>query len=213
VGDARLLTAGVFTALVGMAWLSRISATTGYFPRIALPMLLLGLGIGTALTPLTTAGVAGVDPKDAGAASGVVNVAQQLGGSLGLGILITVFAAASRAAGRHPVGATVRLQSEHQLAHAVATSLRGSAVFLALGFGVVALVMRRPRRRADQEMVSSQSPSEAGATLPAPAPASTMFPPTRVWAPRMQERRVVEASDAVDVLAHWPTVNDERKCS
>ncbi|MGH9017745.1 MAG: MFS transporter, partial [Acidimicrobiales bacterium] len=142
VGDGRLLTVGVFTALVGMAWLGRITETTPYFPGIALPMLLLGLGIGTALTPLTTAGVAGVAPEDAGAASGLVNVAQQLGGSLGLGILITVFSAASRAATVHPVGATVALQARHELALGVATALKGSAVFLALGFVVVAALMR-----------------------------------------------------------------------
>jgi EmrB/QacA subfamily drug resistance transporter len=143
VGNTRLLIGGVFMAMVGMAWLSRISADTAYFPQIALPMLLLGLGIGTALTPLTTAGVAGVDPEDAGAASGVVNVAQQLGGSLGLGILVTVFASASRTAAHHPVGSTARIQAQHVLAHAVATSLRGSALFLVLGLAVVVVVMRR----------------------------------------------------------------------
>ncbi|HXQ76040.1 MAG TPA: MFS transporter, partial [Acidimicrobiales bacterium] len=132
VGNTRLLIGGIFLAVVGMAGLSRISADSSYFPRIALPMLLLGLGIGTALTPLTTAGVAGVEPQDAGAASGVTNVAQQLGSSLGLGILVTVFAAADRAA-RHSPAATARLQTQRALAHAVTTSLRGSAVFLALG--------------------------------------------------------------------------------
>lgn len=47
-----------------------------------------------ALSPLTTAGIAGVADHDAGTASGLVNVAHQLGGSLGLGLLVTVFAAA-----------------------------------------------------------------------------------------------------------------------
>ena len=65
-------------------------------------MALLGIGIGAALVPLTTAGIAGVAADDAGAASGLVNVAQQLGGSLGLGILITVFAAASGSRAAQP---------------------------------------------------------------------------------------------------------------
>jgi hypothetical protein len=179
--------------MVGMAWLSRISADTSYFPQIALPMLLLGLGIGTALIPLTTAGMAGVEPKDAGAASGVTNVAQQLGSSLGLGILVTVFAAASRSAAHHPVGVTVRLQAQQQLAHGVATSLKGSAIFLSLALAVVFFVMR-PRRSASTESL----PAESGAMAhKGDAVSSLVFPP----------RRSV-------VLAEETSVDlDERKCS
>jgi hypothetical protein len=83
--------------------------------------------------------VAGVAPKDAGAASGVVNVTQQLGSSLGLGILVTVFAAASRAQVQH--GAPLAM------AHAVATALAGSTIFLGMALVVVLVVMRRPALR------------------------------------------------------------------
>ena len=143
VGTIRLLTYGVLATVVGMAWLSRISAGTPYFPQIAAPMLLLGIGIGTALTPLTTAGIAGVAPRDAGAASGLVNVAQQLGGSLGLGILVTVFSAASHT-GAGLRGTAPHVEAQRDLAHAVATALTGSAIFLALALGVVMVIMRRP---------------------------------------------------------------------
>ena len=70
-------------ALVGMLWLSQISAGADYLTQMAMPMVLLGIGMGSAFTPLTTAGMAGVADRDAGAASGLVNVAQQLGGTLG----------------------------------------------------------------------------------------------------------------------------------
>ena len=69
-GSVRLLVGGVAMAFVGMVWLSRLTADTPFFPSIVLPMALLGLGIGSALVPLTTAGIAGVEPDDAGAASG-----------------------------------------------------------------------------------------------------------------------------------------------
>ncbi|HWB21805.1 MAG TPA: MFS transporter [Gaiellaceae bacterium] len=145
VSDARLLTFGVAMAFVGMVWLSRISIDTHYFPQIAVPMLLLGIGMGLALTPLTAAGIAGVAPHEAGAASGLVNVATQLGSSLGLGILITVFAAANRAAAHNPLaGISARLEAQHELARSVSASLTGSAVFFALGLAVVIFVMRRP---------------------------------------------------------------------
>jgi EmrB/QacA subfamily drug resistance transporter len=146
VGNARLLAGGVFVAMVGMAWLSRLSVDTPLFPQIVLPMALLGIGIGSALVPLTTAGIAGVRPDDAGAASGLVNVAQQLGGSLGLGILVTVFAAASHASLPHPAGgSSLHTAAQQQLAFAIGRALTGSAVFLALGLVVVVGVMRIPR--------------------------------------------------------------------
>src|SRR6185436_9749864 len=95
--------AGLTLAVIGLGWLSRLTAGTGYFPHIAVPLAILGIGIGIAFAPLTTAGIAGVAPGDAGAASGLLNVSQQLGGSLGLAILITLFAAASRSAADHPL--------------------------------------------------------------------------------------------------------------
>ena len=157
VGNYRLLAGGVLTAMLGMAWLSRLSAHSAYFPHIAVPMVLLGLGVGTAFAPLTNAGIAGVAPADAGAASGLVNVAQQLGGSIGLGILVTVFAAAIHA-GAHQ---TTTLA----LAHGVATALTGSALFLALALFVVVVVMRPASATAamvESEDVAGDEPMELG---------------------------------------------------
>jgi EmrB/QacA subfamily drug resistance transporter len=132
IGAMPLLLVGLTLALSGLVWISRLSETTAFFPGIALPLALLGSGMGMALTPLTAAGIAGVAPNDAGAASGVVNVSQQLGGSLGLGILVTVFASTQRSDGG---------SSTHALAHAVSSALTGSAILLGLGLAVVLLVM------------------------------------------------------------------------
>jgi EmrB/QacA subfamily drug resistance transporter len=145
VGETPLLIGGLLVALAGMAWLSRVAEGSGYFPQIALPLVLLGAGMGVAFTPLTSAGIAGVAAEDAGAASGLVNVAHQLGGSLGIGILVTVFAAAERSTAASPLAGLGRAaQARHELAHAVLTSLTGSAILLALGLAVVVTVMRRP---------------------------------------------------------------------
>jgi EmrB/QacA subfamily drug resistance transporter len=137
-GNTAILIAGLVVAVVGLSWLSRVSAGTDYFPHIAVPLAILGTGIGIAFAPLTTAGIAGVAQGDAGAASGLLNVSQQLGASLGLGILITVFAAARRA--------TDDLGAKGELAHAVGTALTGSAIFLAIALAVVVFVIRRPSR-------------------------------------------------------------------
>lgn len=146
-GGMPLLIGGIATALVGMVWLSRISIGVDYFPSILLPMVLLGLGIGTAFTPLTASAITGVAPADAGAASGLVNAAQQLGGSIGLGVLVTVFAAASRAAADTvPDGASAALSARYELAHAVSAAVTGSAVLLAAALAVATLVMAGRRQ-------------------------------------------------------------------
>jgi predicted MFS family arabinose efflux permease len=134
VGNTRLLTGGLVVGLIGMTWLSQIGDGTPYFPQIAVPLPLLGIGMGAALTPLTSAGIAGVAPKDAGAASGLVNTAHQLGGALGISVLVTVFTAAGGG------------ENADELAHGVASALTGSVVFLALGLLVVVAVIARPAR-------------------------------------------------------------------
>jgi hypothetical protein len=121
-----------------MAWLAHASANSSYWTAVALPMLLLGFGNGTALGPLTVAGVRGVEYHDAGAASGLVNVAHQLGGTLGLGILIVVFAAA------HHEAATAGAV----LAGQISTALAGGALFLLAGFVVTLLVIMRAEAAA-----------------------------------------------------------------
>jgi EmrB/QacA subfamily drug resistance transporter len=143
-GSSRVLVGGIATALVGMVFLGRVGPATPYLTGVAIPMAILGLGAACAFTPLTTAGVAGVDAADAGAASGLVNVAHQLGGSLGLGVLVTVFAS-TLASG--PAG-TRASASTHgtAVAHAISTALTVGAAMLALALAV-ALVVARSRRR------------------------------------------------------------------
>jgi EmrB/QacA subfamily drug resistance transporter len=132
-GNGRLLAAGLAITLVGMAWLSRLSADTVYLTGIALPMVLIGAGQGASLGPLTASGIAGVQGEDAGAASGLVNVAHQLGGSLGLGILVTVAAGAGSEA----------LGANDLLAERVGAAFTGSTVMLGVALAVVLALIAR----------------------------------------------------------------------
>jgi predicted MFS family arabinose efflux permease len=134
-GNAAVLAAGLAISSIGMAWLGRLSAGTPYLTGIALPMILIGAGQGLALGPLTAAGIAGVDPADAGAAGGVTNVAHQLGGSLGLGVLVAVFAAADSST----------LHGAELLAHRIGASLTVGAGLLALAL-VIALAAQPAER-------------------------------------------------------------------
>lgn len=134
-GNARLLAFGLGTTLLGMAWLSRVDSGTAYWLGVALPMLLIGAGQGMTLSPLTAAGIAGVPAQDAGAASGIVNVAHQLGNSLGLAILVALAAFGAR-----------QLDGAALLAHRVTVALDGAAAMLALALLLV-LVARKGRRQ------------------------------------------------------------------
>jgi EmrB/QacA subfamily drug resistance transporter len=133
VGPFRVLIGGLALALIGLLWLSRVSTTTDYWLGIALPMLLVGGGMGLAFTPLTQAAIQGVDNHDAGAASGLVNVFQQLGSTLGIGLLVTVFAAASEGTGAKA------------LIEGVPSTITVSAALIALALAV-ALTLMRPTR-------------------------------------------------------------------
>jgi len=77
-----VLLTGVVLTTVGMAWLSRLGLPTPYLTGVALPMVLIGAGQGLTLAPLTSSGVDGVAPADAGAGSGLVNTVHQIGSAL-----------------------------------------------------------------------------------------------------------------------------------
>jgi EmrB/QacA subfamily drug resistance transporter len=135
LSNLQLMAGGVGLALAGMVWLSQLSSATEYFPQIALPMVLLGTGIGMAIIPLTAASIEGVEPQDAGAASGLVNVAQQMGSAVGLAVMVTIFGAASRPSAGQP--------AQDALAHGVSSALTGSAAFLLAAFTVIVVLVRR----------------------------------------------------------------------
>ncbi|KRK36132.1 MFS transporter [Levilactobacillus parabrevis] len=89
-GNGGLLVIGIALTAIGMVWMSRFTPAVGYWWGIAAPMVIVGIGQGFSLSPFTAAGVAHTRGSDAGAASGVVNVMHQIGGSVGLSILVTV---------------------------------------------------------------------------------------------------------------------------
>jgi EmrB/QacA subfamily drug resistance transporter len=150
-GAKPLMVAGLIPALAGMAWLSQLSAGSTYLSGVLGPMLLLGGGMGIAFVPLTLTSLAGVAPEDSGAASGMVNVTQQVGGALGLAILVTVFGSASRSAARHPLPHAGQVaQAHHVLIHGMATSFLVAAIFdlCALLVVLFAIRARRPEQAA-----------------------------------------------------------------
>jgi hypothetical protein len=131
-----LASLGCAAMLAGAAWISLLSPSTGYLGGLAVPMVIFGIGQGLGLSTLTTAGMAGVEHRDASVAGGLVNVFHHLGGAVGLGILTTLFAAA----GGHETGRAL-------LSSRVSASLTGAVVFLALALVITVISQLLTRHR------------------------------------------------------------------
>ncbi|RSS79179.1 MFS transporter [Streptomyces sp. WAC06614] len=99
-GPKPFMVAGAALTGTGVGWLAFIDTDSSYLGGVLGPMLLFGFGMGLNFVTLTLTAVSGVAQHEAGAASGLLNASQQVGGSLGLSILVTVFGTASRNEGK-----------------------------------------------------------------------------------------------------------------
>ncbi|MFE6917421.1 MFS transporter [Streptomyces rubiginosohelvolus] len=95
-GPKPFMVVGALLAAIGLGWLTLTDVHSSYLGSILGPMLVFGFGMGMQFVSLTLMAVSGVAPREAGAASGILNATQQVGGSLGLSILVTTFGTASR---------------------------------------------------------------------------------------------------------------------
>lgn len=59
--------------------------------QMALPLVVMGVGMGLIVAPLTDAVLSGVPREHSGSASGLINTVQQMGNALGLGLVSVVF--------------------------------------------------------------------------------------------------------------------------
>ncbi|MGW0822381.1 MFS transporter [Streptomyces sp. NPDC002845] len=96
LGPKPFMLVGSVLVVLGLGWQTFVNPDSSYVSGVLGPMLLFGFGMGLNFVTLTLTAVSGVAQHEAGAASGLLNVTQQVGGSLGLSILTTVFGTASR---------------------------------------------------------------------------------------------------------------------
>ena len=94
-GPKPLVGLGLLIAAGGMVWLTRIGVHSGYASAVLGPLLVTGIGIGQVTAPAVNTGTYGVAPYDAGVASAMINVGQQVGGSIGTSLLNTTVASAT----------------------------------------------------------------------------------------------------------------------
>jgi EmrB/QacA subfamily drug resistance transporter len=91
-GPRPIMTAGSVLCVLGMVWLTQASGTSGYLTMILGPVLLFGAGTGLVAVAATFVALSAVPPGDSGAASGLLQSMQQVGGSLGVAVLVTAYA-------------------------------------------------------------------------------------------------------------------------
>jgi len=95
VGPLPMIALGAVGLSASFAWLSTLDAGDSYVSGILGPMVLNGLSAGLAFMPITSTVLGGVEPEHAGAASGLLQTFQQLGGAVGLAVIVSVYAAGS----------------------------------------------------------------------------------------------------------------------
>ena len=93
VGHAPLIVIGAAGMLAGFLRLATLAPDAGYWDGALLPLLATGVSAGLSFMPITSLVLLDVEPEHAGAASGLLQTMQQLGGSIGLAVIASVFAA------------------------------------------------------------------------------------------------------------------------
>jgi EmrB/QacA subfamily drug resistance transporter len=155
-----VLATGMGLLTLGLLWFTQVPVDGNYLVDLAPGFILTGIGLGFAFVSDTIAALAGVEERDAGVASGLINTSQQIGGAIGVAALVTVatsqtsdkLAAAGQAATDPSVIASASTDG-FQLAF-----MWGAAL---AAFGVIAtLALVRPK--AEEQVSSELALSEAG---------------------------------------------------
>jgi EmrB/QacA subfamily drug resistance transporter len=153
-GPRPLIVLGTLVAAAGLGWLAQISVSSTFVADLLGPYVLIGLGMGLAVTPIAVAGTAGVPREDAGLASGLLNTSRTVGASIGLAALATI--AASRTSG-------VLAGAAATPAHAADALTEGYALAFSIAAGVLV---------ATAMVAVATLPSLRALSRPAEAPAS-----------------------------------------
>ena len=142
-GPRPFITIGPLLVASGLFWLSQINDQTTYVTGLVGPMLLIAVGMGNIFVPLTLMAVAGSTPAESGLASALLNVGQQIGGSIGIALLGTIAATATKnqLVRVLPTHAAVN----HALAAGYAAGFQVAVAIALLGFVTAVFVFRGAR--------------------------------------------------------------------
>jgi MFS family permease len=130
-GAKTIVVPGLVLMTAGLALLTRVPINGSYVTDLLPSMVLLGAGAGLFFPSLTTIAMSGVEPSEAGLASGLLNQSLQVGGSIGLAVLATLSATHSDSLVAQGQSARAALTSGYTLAFVIAAVLAGVAAAVA----------------------------------------------------------------------------------
>jgi hypothetical protein len=180
IGARPLLISGSAVAAGGMFWLSRITEHSTYAGGFLGPELLIGAGLGPLFVLINLVGLHKVNTSDSGVASSLVNVGQQVGGSIGLAVVGTVAwsavassltsqaSAAARAGLRASDRDAAQLRTQiyqHALAHGFSRGYLVSAGVLAVIVIIAVFMMRVSRAELSGEDLTPASEATQVTTM------------------------------------------------
>jgi len=146
LGYKPVLATGLLFIFVGLLWFSRVSVGGGFTTDILGPSLFAAAGLGFAFVTTTIAAVSGVEEKEAGLASGLINTSQQIGGALGLAVLSTI------AVSRTEDLTTAGPPGADALTEGFQAAFLGGAGIALLGFILTLVLIRGSDSRAHVEL-------------------------------------------------------------
>jgi len=143
-GPRPLVALGMVLGAAAMLALSRLDVHSSYATTIGLPLAVLGIGVGLVIATAINTGTLGVQARDAGVASAMINTSQQIGCAVGTALLSTLAAGATSSSldgHRHTATALARAT-----VHGYATAFWASAAIFVLGAIMALLVFPRATR-------------------------------------------------------------------
>jgi EmrB/QacA subfamily drug resistance transporter len=161
-GPRPLMVGGLLLAAIGLAWFTRLGVDSTYVAHVLLPEIIVSFGMGTAFVPMSSTALIGVEPKDAGVASALVNTTQQVGSSLGTALLNTI--AASAAATFLAAHAHTTVEARAAVVHGYTTAFTVSAILLLLAAAAAGGLIRASRHDVPEEALVDAEPVLVSAT-------------------------------------------------
>ena len=149
VGPRPLVPTGLALAALGLVYMTGLEVDSAYASSILPGIMVMGVGFGLIMAPSFATATHGVAQADAGVAAAMVSTSQQVGGSLGLALLSTIFAAAL-AGFSAPAGTSPALAQAEAAVHGYTVAFWWAAATLAAGAVVTALLFDRRRAVAPE---------------------------------------------------------------
>jgi EmrB/QacA subfamily drug resistance transporter len=157
IGVKPALLIGMTALTAGLVYFTQVSVGGSYLGDLLPGFLLIAVGLGFSFVPISIAALAGIQPAEAGLASGLINTSQQIGGALGIAALSTI--ATSRTEDAIAGGSTQ--------ASALVTGFHGAflagVIIAAIGIVAALTLIRRDELEQGAELVEAEPALELAA--------------------------------------------------